>query len=228
MSMLTYEADNLISLKGKENENYSRNLKKIYLFGLYSSLLQFGLGIVKLCDDCDDNEKLESNITEALRHFILCATIAADGSHDASTTTDKIYLIRKFISDRDKEKIPKEYQKDFQIGGLYPNRLTHFSVFGKIFAATCQLILYLHNPQEEKQKNIEFLIQDLYDRDTLKANPKYVLGQERYNGHLSHQIDRIEEYIKQEMKTAKQHSNLKDLRDTIVTDIFKCLRGDKL
>jgi len=200
---------------------------KVYLFGIHASLLLFGLGLVELCKD-NQEEGLEERISMAMKRFTLGAAIASEGTVDEKRG-EKTYLQRIFT-----EQKPNKDQKmpeDFQIRGLYPHRLTQFTAKGKIFAATCRVILLLYNYEKYSSywPEVAYLLNDLHDAQTIirSNNPNYSLGQNRYSGHLEQQFKVVKSYLESQKNSSKSGS-LEEIRNRIVTDIFKILRGDKV
>jgi hypothetical protein len=53
------------------------------------------------------------------------------------------------------------------------------------------------------------------------------LGQNRYSGHLEQQFKGVKSYLESQKNSGKSGS-LEEIRNRIVTDIFKILRGDKV
>ena len=205
----------------------SNSDNKVYLFGIHASLLLFGLGLVELCKD-NQEEGLEERILMAMKRFTLGAAIASEGTVDEKRG-EKTYLQRIFT-----EQKPNKGQKmpeDFQIRGLYPHRLTQFTAKGKIFAATCRVILLLYNYEKYSSywPEVAYLLNDLHDAQTIirSNNPNYSLGQNRYSGHLEQQFKGVKSYLESQKNSGKSGS-LKEIRNRIVTDIFKILRGDKV
>ena len=205
----------------------SNSDNKVYLFGIHASLLLFGLGLVELCKD-NQEEGLEERIRMAMKRFTLGAAIASEGTVDEKRG-EKTYLQRIFT-----EQKPNKDQKmpeDFQIRGLYPHRLTQFTAKGKIFAATCRVILLLYNYEKYSSywPEVAYLLNDLHDAQTIirSNNPDYSLGQNRYSGHLEQQFKGVKSYLESQKNSGKSGS-LEEIRNRIVTDIFKILRGDKV
>jgi hypothetical protein len=205
----------------------SNSDNKVYLFGIHASLLLFGLGLVELCKD-NQEEGLEERIRMAMKRFTLGAAIASEGTVDEKRG-EKTYLQRIFT-----EQKPNKDQKmpeDFQIRGLYPHRLTQFTAKGKIFAATCRVILFLYNYEKYSSywPEVAYLLNDLHDAQTIirSNNPDYSLGQNRYSGHLEQQFKGVKSYLESQKNSGKSGS-LEEIRNRIVTDIFKILRGDKV
>ena len=205
----------------------SNSDNKVYLFGIHASLLLFGLGLVELCKD-NQEEGLEESIRMAMKRFTLGAAIASEGTVDEKRG-EKTYLQRIFT-----EQKPNKGQKmpeDFQIRGLYPHRLTQFTAKGKIFAATCRVILLLYNYEKYSSywPEVAYLLNDLHDAQTIirSNNPDYSLGQNRYSGHLEQQFKGVKSYLESQKNSGKSGS-LEEIRNRIVTDIFKILRGDKV
>ena len=205
----------------------SNSDNKIYLFGIHASLLLFGLGLVELCKD-NQEEGLEESIRMAMKRFTLGAAIASEGTVDEKRG-EKTYLQRIFTEQKqnNNQKMPE----DFQIRGLYPHRLTQFTAKGKIFAATCRVILLLYNYEKYNSywPEVAYLLNDLHDAQTIirSNNPDYSLGQNRYSGHLVQQFKGVKSYLESQKNSGKSGS-LEEIRNRIVTDIFKILRGDKV
>jgi hypothetical protein len=205
----------------------SNSDNKIYLFGIHASLLLFGLGLVELCKD-NQEEGLEERILMAMKRFTLGAAIASEGTVDEKRG-EKTYLQRIFTEQKqnNNQKMPE----DFQIRGLYPHRLTQFTAKGKIFAATCRVILLLYNYEKYSSywPEVAYLLNDLHDAQTIirSNNPDYSLGQNRYSGHLEQQFKGVKSYLESQKNSGKSGS-LEEIRNRIVTDIFKILRGDKV
>ena len=205
----------------------SNSDNKIYLFGIHASLLLFGLGLVELCKD-NQEEGLEERILMAMKRFTLGAAIASEGTVDEKRG-EKTYLQRIFTEQKqnNNQKMPE----DFQIRGLYPHRLTQFTAKGKIFAATCRVILLLYNYEKYNSywPEVAYLLNDLHDAQTIirSNNPDYSLGQNRYSGHLVQQFKGVKSYLESQKNSGKSGS-LEEIRNRIVTDIFKILRGDKV
>lgn len=222
MSVLTVKRNKL----DQEASITSGSQDRIYLFGVYSSFLLFGKGLIELCDDIEDEKQLEDNLVMAMKRFTLCAAIAAEGTYDDNIHKDSnTYLDRIF--DDDNENMPEE----FRIRGLYPHRLTHLAALGKIFAATSKVILVLYDKtQYPYWGEIDYLLGDLHDTQTMARQSESVrAGQKRYNGHLVDQLARVQEYL-QAYKTnnINQGFGLIEIRNRIVSNIFKILRGDKV
>ena len=159
-----------------------------------------------------------------MRRFTMCAAIASEGTIDIQEQ-GHTNLERRF-SDND-NKMPD----DFQIRGLYPHQLTHFAVLGKIFAAACRVILWLYNPREYQYwPEVEYLLSDLHDEQTIQQKSNYLstAGQKRYNGHLEEQLTRLKHYLEEYHQSSQTFSSLTEIRNKIVTDVFKILRGDSL
>jgi hypothetical protein len=205
----------------------SNSDNKIYLFGIHASLLLFGLGLVELCKD-NQEEGLEERILMAMKRFTLGAAIASEGTVDEKRG-EKTYLQRIFTEQ--KQNKGQKMPEDFQIRGLYPHRLTQFTAKGKIFAATCRVILLLYNYEKYSSywPEVAYLLNDLHDAQTIirSNNPNYSLGQNRYSGHLEQQFKGVKSYLESQKNSSKSGS-LEEIRNRIVTDIFKILRGDKV
>jgi len=211
----------------------------IYLFGTHSTILLFAIGMRELCVDQGLPEQIKSRIEKALRIFTYCWAIAKDGSTSNSENNNcEFYLDRNF------EKNIYDQTGDSLIMGLYPHRLTDFADLGKIFAAVCKSILIINQanyssrtsdnstPNSITWDEVETLINSLHDRckqSSLKS--KEMLEQSRYNGHLDSQFKRAKLYFAQlkrktNNQTNVQPENIIHVRDKLVKDIFKIIRGE--
>ncbi len=192
--------------------------QSIYLFGTHASLLLFSMGMLELCEEEHDPAKLEGKIKNAIRMFTYSSAIAEDGSGEYGNAIQRnsddgtLYLERDF------------YQGDFIVRGLYPHRLTQLTDLGKIWTATCKSILNLRYINSDWQDISKLL-------DTLpNVSKKQILGgacgQKRYNGHLESHCNRIVQYFKDLKSKQNNLSNLIDIRNNVVKDIFRIMRGE--
>ena len=124
---------------------------------------------------------------------------------------------------------------DSYIKILYPHRLTQFSDLGKIFAATCYAILNYQEDECKYNKLYEQLEEGLLKQ--LGENPKSgdapnrILGQTKFNGHLETHTRDIKQYFKELPKyfeSLPKNEDLSVVRDKVVTDIFKIIRGESV
>ena len=187
--------------------------KSVYIFGTHSSILLFAMGMLELCDDEKKESEKLIKIKKAIRMFTYCSAIAEDGNKGKKDNDDgKFYLERIFSSG------------DSLIRGLYPHRLTQFADLGKIWAATCKSILLLYNSTFDWQ-DIDKLLENL-PTSSSKSVLEDKCGQKRYNGHLESHCDRLIQYFEQ-LKCKKLNlTNLTEIRNKIVRDIFKIMRGE--
>lgn len=207
----------------------------IYLFGTHSTILLFAIGMYELCGEQNSQELIKSQIEKALRIFTYCWAIAKDG-----TTSHSEDDHHKFYLDRNFEQNTHDHTGDSLVMGLYPHRLTDFADLGKIFAAICKAILLINqsnqpniNPMNSiSWDEVESLMQSLHDRcEPSSLRSRDVLGQERYNGHLDGQFSKAKVYFEQlKQKRLYQPSSseerISDIRDKLVKDIFKIIRGE--
>ncbi|MBE9118408.1 HypX (modular protein) [Lusitaniella coriacea LEGE 07157] len=192
--------------------------ENIYLFGTHSSILLFATGMLELCEEQEDEEKLFEQIKKAMRMFTYCWAIAEDGG------------IRK-----EEKSSPRKFDRAFPkdggdelVRGLYCHRLTQFADLGKIFAATCQLILLLCDRPSSNWTSILSLIDEL-THNNLSASDR-VLGQKRYNGHFAEHYKQLKDYFYQLNKQTEakklRFTNLIEARNAIVRDVFRMIRGE--
>ncbi|GAB1544543.1 hypothetical protein NUACC21_72190 [Scytonema sp. NUACC21] len=187
--------------------------RSIYLFGTQSSIILFAMGMLELCDDEKKESSLEARIKKSFKIFTYSSAIAEEGNRESKDPDEeKIYLERIFT------------EGDELVRGLYPHRLTQFADLGKIWAATCQVILNLYHSNSDWTE-IDKLLKDLPN-----SHKKRVLQnagtQKRYNGHLESHCDRLVEYFKQLKDKKMNITNLIDIRNKVVRDIFKIMRGE--
>jgi hypothetical protein len=220
------------------NEDQSR-----YIFGIYSSILLFPMGILKLCDE-DSDINLSERVRQAFRMFTYCWAISKDGVK-VSPLKDEIILDRIF------DAAHHEKFGDSLVQGLYPHRITRMTDLGRIFMAACKLLLVLEDeiaftnprskPSSEKKdanrpsepsphwQDIHFLIEDFHDRREMSWIAQ-TLGQERYNGHLARHYEKIKQYFEQfEQKLRAKRirfSSYADARNKVVRDMFRLIRGE--
>ncbi len=191
---------------------YPDEEESIYLFGTHSSIILFAMGILELCDDEKKESELQIRLNTAFKMFTYCSAIAEDGNIE-NYEDDKFYLERIFNDG------------DELVRGLYPHRLTQFADLGKIWAATCKVILYVYQQNSDWQV-VDKLLESLPTNNSRIPGLQNACGQKRYNGHLESHCVRLVNYFKQ-LKDKKFNSNkLIDIRNKIVRDIFKIIRGE--
>jgi len=192
---------------------FTEDNKSVYLFGTHSSILLFAMGMLELCDDETEESQKVIQIQKAIKIFRYCSAIAEDGIKTKKENDDeKLYLERIFDSGNS------------LVRGLYPHRLTQFADLGKIWAATCKLILLLYNSTFDWQ-HIDKLLGNLPTSSNKSVlEDKY--GQKRYNGHLESHCDRLIQYFEQLKCKQLNLTSLTDIRNKIVRDVFKIMRGE--
>jgi hypothetical protein len=186
--------------------------KSTYLFGTHSCILLFGMGMLELCDDKNESEML-LGIKKAIRMFTYCSAIAEDGNKGRRDPDDEKFYLERIFS-----------EGDYLVRGLYPHRLTQFADLGKIWAATCKSILLLYNSTFDWQQ-----INQLLETLPTSSNQSILdsaCRQKRYNGHLESHCDRLVDYFKQLQVKQLNVDSLMDIRNKIVRDIFKIMRGE--
>jgi hypothetical protein len=218
-----------LSILKKENEFPSR-----YLFGVHSSIILFSMGMLKLCkkdsfnkNDIEDVKKMIQCIEDAKRMFIFCSAIAEEGGNE------KDQVITRDLLPTEQENITSDFDSPIKI--LYPHRLTQFADLGKIFAATCYAILNYQEDECKYNKLYEKLEEGLLKQ--LGKNPKSrdarskILEQTKFNGHLETHIRDIKQYFEglpKYFESLPKNEDLSVIRDKIVTDIFKIIRGESV
>ncbi len=210
----------------------------VYLFGTHSTILLFAIGMYELCGEEISEDLIHNRIEKALRIFTYCWAIAKDGTTSHSEDSD-----HKFYLDRNFEQNPHDRTGDSLVMGLYPHRLTDFADLGKVFAAVCKTILLIdrsnqHKANDDNYSNpitwdeVEGLIDSLHDRcEPSSLKSREVLEQERYNGHFDGQFNKAKAYFEQlKQKRLHQphspHESIINIRDKLVKDIFKIMRGE--
>ena len=207
-----------------------------YLFGAHSSIILFSMGMFKLCKK--DDFSIDC-IKEAKKMFIFCSAIAEEGGNENNK------IIKRELSAKE-EKFADFAEFDSRIKILYPHRLTQFSDLGKIFAATCYAILNYGEEDKDKQKYNklkERLLDQLGKNPKIDENTKSkdksddnnksydndrILGQTEFNGHLETHIRDIQQYFEGYFESLPKNEDLSVVRDKIVTDIFKIIRGESV
>lgn len=187
----------------------------MYLFGTHSCMLLFSMGMIKLCEQEVNCE----NIQEAQKLFSYCSVISEDGCTYDNSTEKELYLDRTPNSVEDVESY-------FKV--LYPHRLTQFAALGKTFSTACQVILNLHTSRKTNltEDDLKRLSDKLLQQITPKMPSNQVLGQERYNGHLDRHFQGIVNYFAQLEHSNLIPSTLQEIRNKLVKDIFKIVRGE--
>ncbi|MBW4474914.1 MAG: hypothetical protein KME45_31725 [Stenomitos rutilans HA7619-LM2] len=226
-----------LSILKQVDHFHSDNSK--YLFGTYSSILLFSMGILEICDEQDEHRLLDG-IKRALRMFIYCWAIAEDGVR-GTLEGNEVILDRIFDSSR-QERFP-----DSLIQGLYPHRISRMTDLGKIFMAVCKLLTILSHADilqfyqsnldwhsfykltELEWRDIREFTQDLHDENEISGIAQ-ALEQTRYNGHLADHYERIKRYFQhfeEQLESRKlSFSNITEARDKVVKDIFRLVRGE--
>lgn len=210
----------------------------VYLFGMQSSILLFSKGMLALCKPYKDDQALIDAVDrEAMRMFQYCCAIASDGTKriedpnhwPEGAETNSIVIDRvlpKPTLDDD------SHSKDRLLQYFYPHRLTQFADLGKIFIIICRLILIARDEliNDDDIERIRSLVAELRKNDSFPFSRDKTCGQERYNGQLAEHYAQIEYYVdtfidalqkKQLIKTSGLH-----LRDRLVADLFKIIRGE--
>ncbi|MBE9062834.1 hypothetical protein [cf. Phormidesmis sp. LEGE 11477] len=141
-----------------------------------------------------------------------------------------------------------EHWRDRLLQYLYPHRLTQFADLGKIFIVVCRLILIATDPSVEEiyssskswnESNkllkrqidrVRKIVQELRENKDIPFDDKHARGQKRYNGHLVSHYEALDKYVESFIRALKDKdiSNLNGIhiRDQIVTDVFRIIRGD--
>ncbi len=188
--------------------------QSIYLFGTHSSIILFAMGMLELCDNETAENELKIRLDKAFKMFTYCSAIAEDGSIlKRDSDKERFYLERRFNNG------------DELVRGLYPHRLTQFADLGKIWAATCKLILSVDD-QTSGWYVIDKILESLPRTNSITPGLQNACGQKRYNGHFESHCVRLLEYFKQIKDKKINSNNLIDIRNKIVRDIFKIMRGE--
>ena len=218
-----------LSILKKEDEFPSR-----YLFGVHSSVILFSMGMFELCKK--DKFSIDC-IKDAKKTFVFCSAIAEEGGNEK----DKVVTRELSIKEKEKEKEKYENSKedsfdyfsefDSYIKILYPHRLTQFADLGKIFAATCYAIFSYHEGKYDYNVLEKGLLEQLGENPKSGDAPNRILGQTKFNGHLETHTRDIKQYFKELPKyfeSLPKNEDLSVVRDKVVTDIFKIIRGESV
>ncbi|NEO33599.1 MAG: HypX (modular protein) [Symploca sp. SIO3C6] len=185
--------------------------KPTYLFETHASIILFAMGMLELCEDENNQDKLHKKIEKGITIFDYCSAIAQDGN---TTKNEEGVFVLDRIFDQDKT----QYSKNYLLTGLYPHRLTQFADLGKIFAATGKSILFLHQ-SDSNWEEIDHILSGLHHNMSKGSNQSYVLGQKRYNGHLAKHFGEVINYFKKLKVRMNDFSNLIDIRNKVIRDI---------
>ncbi|NER28782.1 MAG: HypX (modular protein) [Symploca sp. SIO1C4] len=149
-----------LSLLKRTTNNYQH--RPTYLFGTHASIILFAMGMLELCEDESNQDKLNKKIEKAITIFDYCSAIAQDGN---TTKNEEGVFVLDRIFDQDKT----QYSKNYLLTGLYPHRLTQFADLGKVFAATCKsiLLVYQSNPNWEE---IDHILSGLHHNMSRNSN----------------------------------------------------------
>jgi hypothetical protein len=202
-------------------------------------------------------KNLETESLKDIKFFVVRASyllIVKNGQDDNSTRWDNLFLDILFLdilleeeekynnSEKDRFNYFSEFDSHIKI--LYPHRLTQFSDLGKIFAATCYALLNYDEEDKNKQKYNklkERLLDQLGKNPKIDENSKEdksddnqsydndrILGQTEFNGHLETHIRDIQQYFEVYFDSLPKNEDLSVVRDKVVTDIFKIIRGESV
>lgn len=239
-NILSLDMSILKDIRAKEEDS-------IYLFGSTSSIILFAMGMLELCQESQQAERLLHAIKhKALRMFTYCWAIASDGTrrNQAPGEADTVILDRAFAEPD--EKTEASPSGDLLVRGLYPHRFTQFADLGKILVVVCKLLLVIADPsvQDYYQTKGEWEAVDPAVHKSLReitrlmselrSNNQFptpeTLGQKRYNGHLAEHFKNMEQYFGKmimQLKAGKLKSlNLIECRNQLLVDIFKMIRGE--
>ncbi|MEO0349129.1 MAG: hypothetical protein AAF282_03660 [Cyanobacteria bacterium P01_A01_bin.15] len=222
--------------------------RSTYLFGMRSSILLFAKGMLELCQTYPDADGMLRSIREkALRLFTYCSAIASDGTERNESEQPKGAEPDSLILDR---AFPDGtiHTGDQLLQCLYPHRLTQFADLGKIFIIVCELILltasepvqaHLNSKSSPKTfesfvakdlQKIRKLILELRENNNFPFPQAQTCGQKRYNGHLAEHYIQFENYVEAFIvrlnSSQIKHSDLMGVRNQLVADTFKIIRGE--
>jgi hypothetical protein len=185
--------------------------------------VHFSWGILELCYEENDVDKLRERIEKAQKIFVYCSAIAEEGGVRKDDSSGKEYIDRTPYQEHKKENIENENEFDSFIKVLYPHRLTQFVDLGKFFIATCKAILLL-SKSEYKYNIINKLLDGLLTNPT-NSNTDKILKQKSFNGHLATHVAVTKRYFEQ-IGNRQLNPSLFEIRDKVLTDIFKIVRGE--
>lgn len=196
-----------------------------YLFGHHSAIILFVMGMLELCDDENDVDKLKEKIQRAKKLFVCCLSIAAEGGEYQSIEKkdNELYINRNPRKQTQVNSVVTNNDEfDSWIKILYPHRLTQFADLGKIFAATCKAILLLSD-SEYKYDQVQNLLENLR-KNPINPPSEKNLGQKLYNGHLESTKRAVIDYYRQ-LQDEPISGSLTEIRDRVVEKVFTIIRS---
>lgn len=206
-----------LSLLKIEREFWLSDTGMIHLLGTHSALLLFAMGMLELCEERDQPAELKEKVQKAEKLFNYAWATASDGV-SPELEGNQLYLDRKLELD------DPRLDRETLIQGLYPHRLTQFADLGKVFAAVCKVLLLSKNPKEAESQweQIWYLLDALHKGEHTGSDT--ILGQRRYNGHLSIHFKNIRNYF-HELKNNPIEGSMIERRDRIIKQVFRYILG---
>jgi hypothetical protein len=214
--------------------------KNTYLFGIPSIIFLLVIGMMKLCQSYESNDKMLEQIKEAKKYFNYSWSIAEEGLEIDTKSSEKSETESARRNDSARKDNLKKFKrrfkgepnspKEFPVGGLYPHRMTQFADFGKMFAIVCDLIIAGSGNSEINVKEIGYLIGKINSSNFNDKEMK--LNQEKYNIHFEEMCNHFADYVNSKEKeiiecgkvNLPNHVNetisIEEVRDKIVGDIF--------
>lgn len=197
--------------------------KKVYLFGTYSCIFLFSIGLIKLYElafeitsEDIEYEKLsfEMKVRSISQLLTYSFSIAEDGITDDGMT-DNYNEGKTYKRSRKNE---KDIYKESRIKCLYPFRITQFADFGKVFSIVCELFLL----EQMKEKNSKSNESEVYKKRTQYV--EYLLaelGKGEYNKHLQECFGLVKEDTNSFLGfLQKEVGDLRIQREKIISNFF--------
>ena len=199
--------------------------KPIDLFGQHSSLYFFALGMLKLCDNYNNEEDAKENLKQSFNYFV-CSWAIAQGGSQLSKTSDPVKMNRNF----DELKINDvKIEDNFNVSklrGIFFHCVSEWMDLAKIFMAVCKSIL----GEDEDFQVVEAILTE-GGEDVFSKVPEHfdqvvdVAGQKDYNEHLKLAFKNIKDYLSYYISEKHKNKSFIERRDEVVRAIFIRLRG---
>lgn len=199
--------------------------KPIDLFGQHSSLYFFALGMLKLCDNYNNEEDAKENLKQSFNYFV-CSWAIAQGGSQLGKTSDPVKMNRNF----DELKINDvKIEDNFNVSklrGIFFHCVSEWMDLAKIFMAVCKSIL----GEDEDFQVVQAILTE-GGEDVFSKVPEHfdqvvdVAGQTDYNEHLKLAFKNIKDYLSYYISEKHKNKSLIERRDEVVRAIFIRLRG---
>jgi hypothetical protein len=226
-------------------------------FGTDSSNIMFIEGMIELCDSEHISiDRVHSAMRKFIVAWSTSRDGAFFEDNDKSNADKELYKITRIFEEDELSKLSEEYyykeensellekideNGDRYIRGFYPHRVSKTAIFSKLLIGVCLLIIKCKQQEQSKNDNVAWseihkLIKGLHEKDIPEKTSD---NQVQFNEHLTEHISNIGEYFKKAEKNMSEYherfetskdpeSELANIRNKILKDIFSLIRGEKI